>query len=364
MIAAAALPGHAFRLRSPTVIPAGSERSRAPTLTADRYVAADGTSLPVAVWPAANGPPKAVILGLHGFGDYRKAWDEPARDLGQGRHHHLFLRPARLRQQPDARPLARHGGPGRRCQGDGRAAARPVSRRAALSRRREHGRRGGAGRRRPGLRGRRADPARHGAALARHVRAGRRPPACGSSPTPSRGFPPARPRSTSSRPTIPRPSRSCSNDPHDAAPGAARHGLWAGRPDGCRARLGRARARALPDAARPGRPHRAAAAGAGGHRGHAAARRFASSPSTRRAITCCCATRKARRWRPTSPPGSPTTRRRCRPAPRRRARSPSSPRCGAPSGAARRLGGLRNEPRRCRCRARRWHRRASACSPC
>ena len=47
-------------------------------LASDRYVAADGTALPVAVWPAAGGKPKAVILGLHGFGDYRKAWDEPA----------------------------------------------------------------------------------------------------------------------------------------------------------------------------------------------------------------------------------------------------------------------------------------------
>ncbi|HMK02074.1 MAG TPA: alpha/beta fold hydrolase, partial [Reyranella sp.] len=62
---------------APTVIPAGSA-VRQPSLTADRYVAADGTVLPVAMWPAANGPPKAVILGLHGFGDYRKAWDEPA----------------------------------------------------------------------------------------------------------------------------------------------------------------------------------------------------------------------------------------------------------------------------------------------
>jgi alpha-beta hydrolase superfamily lysophospholipase len=63
---------------APTVIPAGTA-SRAPTLTADRYVAADGTALPVAEWPAADGPPKAVILGLHGFGDYRKAWDEPGQ---------------------------------------------------------------------------------------------------------------------------------------------------------------------------------------------------------------------------------------------------------------------------------------------
>jgi alpha-beta hydrolase superfamily lysophospholipase len=62
---------------APTVIPAGTA-VRQPALTPDRYVAADGTALPLAEWPAAGGPPKAVILGLHGFGDYRKAWDEPA----------------------------------------------------------------------------------------------------------------------------------------------------------------------------------------------------------------------------------------------------------------------------------------------
>ena len=62
---------------SPTVIPAG-ESVRAPTLTKDSYVAADGTALPLAEWKAEKGPPKAVILGLHGFGDYRNAFEEPA----------------------------------------------------------------------------------------------------------------------------------------------------------------------------------------------------------------------------------------------------------------------------------------------
>jgi acylglycerol lipase len=76
MIAVAFLPVM-LSACAPTVVPAGGA-VRTPTLTADRYVAADGTSLPVAEWPAANGPPKAVILGLHGFGDYRKAWEEPA----------------------------------------------------------------------------------------------------------------------------------------------------------------------------------------------------------------------------------------------------------------------------------------------
>jgi alpha-beta hydrolase superfamily lysophospholipase len=76
MIAAALLPVM-LSACAPTVIPAGSA-IRAPTLSGDRYIAADGTSLPVAEWPSADGPPKAVILGLHGFGDYRKAWEEPA----------------------------------------------------------------------------------------------------------------------------------------------------------------------------------------------------------------------------------------------------------------------------------------------
>src|SRR5437868_5988298 len=68
---------------APTVRPAAvsgnGSAAHPPTLTADRYIAADGTALPVAVWPASNGHPKAIILGLHGFGDYRKAWDEPAQ---------------------------------------------------------------------------------------------------------------------------------------------------------------------------------------------------------------------------------------------------------------------------------------------
>jgi alpha-beta hydrolase superfamily lysophospholipase len=62
---------------SPTVIPEG-ERVHAPLLSGDKYVAADGTSLPLAVWKSKDGPPKAVILGLHGFGDYRNAFEEPA----------------------------------------------------------------------------------------------------------------------------------------------------------------------------------------------------------------------------------------------------------------------------------------------
>ena len=78
MIAAALLPVM-LAACSPTVIPAG-QRAAAAHLTADRYVAADGTALPLAVWRTAGGePPAAVILGLHGFGDYREAFEEPAK---------------------------------------------------------------------------------------------------------------------------------------------------------------------------------------------------------------------------------------------------------------------------------------------
>jgi alpha-beta hydrolase superfamily lysophospholipase len=74
---AALLPGCA-----PTVIPAGP-KAQAPRLTADHYVAADGTTLALATWPARNGHPKAVVLGLHGFGDYRDAFEEPAEIWSQ-----------------------------------------------------------------------------------------------------------------------------------------------------------------------------------------------------------------------------------------------------------------------------------------
>ncbi len=51
---------------------------RTAALSGDKYVAADGTALPLRVWNAEAGPPKAVILGLHGWGDYRNAFEDPA----------------------------------------------------------------------------------------------------------------------------------------------------------------------------------------------------------------------------------------------------------------------------------------------
>lgn len=77
MIAAALAPVM-LAACAPLVVPAG-RREGPPRLTEDRYVAADGTALPLASWPAANGAaPRAIILGLHGFGDYRNAFEEPA----------------------------------------------------------------------------------------------------------------------------------------------------------------------------------------------------------------------------------------------------------------------------------------------
>lgn len=70
---------------APTVLPAG-ENIRPPALEEGRYVAADGTGLPLAAWPASGRggiSPKAVILGIHGFGDYRNAFEEPAEIWAQ-----------------------------------------------------------------------------------------------------------------------------------------------------------------------------------------------------------------------------------------------------------------------------------------
>jgi alpha-beta hydrolase superfamily lysophospholipase len=65
---------------APSIVPAG-DAIRQPAIENDRYIAPDGTSLQLAVWPAITDPeklPKAVILGIHGFGDYRNAWQQPA----------------------------------------------------------------------------------------------------------------------------------------------------------------------------------------------------------------------------------------------------------------------------------------------
>jgi len=58
------------------------ERPRAaigePRLESDAIVAADGARLPLKVWLPEDGSPKAVILALHGYGDYSNAFARPA----------------------------------------------------------------------------------------------------------------------------------------------------------------------------------------------------------------------------------------------------------------------------------------------
>jgi alpha-beta hydrolase superfamily lysophospholipase len=47
-----------------------------PRLTADRYITADGMELALRVW-LPEGEPKAVLLALHGFNDYSRAFKAP-----------------------------------------------------------------------------------------------------------------------------------------------------------------------------------------------------------------------------------------------------------------------------------------------
>jgi alpha-beta hydrolase superfamily lysophospholipase len=71
---------------APVTVPAGPAVTT-PKLEASRIVAADGAVLPLRHWPAATngggnhgtgGRPRAVILALHGFGDYSGAFEDPA----------------------------------------------------------------------------------------------------------------------------------------------------------------------------------------------------------------------------------------------------------------------------------------------
>lgn len=61
---------------APQVIPAGPPIAAA-ALRGDVLVAADGARLPMRSWLPADGAPWAVVLGLHGFGDYARAFEQP-----------------------------------------------------------------------------------------------------------------------------------------------------------------------------------------------------------------------------------------------------------------------------------------------
>ncbi|MDA8232079.1 MAG: lysophospholipase [Magnetospirillum sp.] len=52
----------------------------APQFDTDHWEAPDGASLPMREWLPA-GPPKAVVLALHGMNDYSNAFDDPGRAL-------------------------------------------------------------------------------------------------------------------------------------------------------------------------------------------------------------------------------------------------------------------------------------------
>jgi acylglycerol lipase len=61
---------------TPLTIPMGAADIQ-PRLLADKLVMSDGAELPLRVW-RPDGQPRAIILGLHGFNDYSKAFAIPA----------------------------------------------------------------------------------------------------------------------------------------------------------------------------------------------------------------------------------------------------------------------------------------------
>ncbi len=53
-------------------------RTTTPALTQDAFITTDGERLPLRIWPA-NGAPRAIIVAVHGFNDYGRAFEAPAR---------------------------------------------------------------------------------------------------------------------------------------------------------------------------------------------------------------------------------------------------------------------------------------------
>ena len=62
---------------APTVAPRGIGQ-HTPVLADDYVQTDDGIKLPLRVW-RGDGPAKAVVLGLHGFNDYSKSFEHPAK---------------------------------------------------------------------------------------------------------------------------------------------------------------------------------------------------------------------------------------------------------------------------------------------
>jgi acylglycerol lipase len=65
------------------VVQSRGERLTDPRLESDRVIAADGAALPLSVW-LPQGQPRAIVLALHGFNDYRKAFAEVGPFLAAG----------------------------------------------------------------------------------------------------------------------------------------------------------------------------------------------------------------------------------------------------------------------------------------
>ena len=58
---------------------AAGDSMRAPELESDDFVSSDGVTLPLRSWGEELPSPRAVIVALHGFNDYSKAFDEVGR---------------------------------------------------------------------------------------------------------------------------------------------------------------------------------------------------------------------------------------------------------------------------------------------
>jgi len=63
---------------APVVVPTGPP-TVAPLLAEDHIRTNDGERLPLRRWRSENGPPRAVVVALHGFNDYSAAFDCPGR---------------------------------------------------------------------------------------------------------------------------------------------------------------------------------------------------------------------------------------------------------------------------------------------
>jgi acylglycerol lipase len=56
----------------------GGERTAVPVIDDQALVTADQIRLPLRQWPATSDTPKAIVIALHGFNDYSRAFDLPA----------------------------------------------------------------------------------------------------------------------------------------------------------------------------------------------------------------------------------------------------------------------------------------------